>query len=182
VGDFSERDEEAAVLLAGWAAIAIDNAMMYEFSEARRKESERIARGLEMTRDVAVAIGTDVDLDRILELIAKRGRALVESTSMLIWLRDGKELVVRGERRRRRREHGRDTSPGGRERRLPSYPRPETLRIGRSSQRRPGRPAMLGEAGEHASLVVPMISRGVVVGAVLAVGAARSGSDFTEDE
>ena len=33
-GDFTEQDEEATVLLAGWAAIAIDNAMMYEFSEA----------------------------------------------------------------------------------------------------------------------------------------------------
>jgi GAF domain-containing protein len=52
-GDFNERDEEATVLLAGWAAIAIDNAMMYEFSEARRREAERTTRGLEMTRDVA---------------------------------------------------------------------------------------------------------------------------------
>ena len=94
-GDFTEQDEEATVLLAGWAAIAIDNAMMYEFSEARRRESERTTRGLEVTREVAVAIGTDVDLDRVLNLIAKRGRALVESTGVLIWLRDGDDLVVR---------------------------------------------------------------------------------------
>ncbi len=181
-GGFTERDEEATVLLAGWAAIAIDNAMMYEFSEARRRESERTARGLEMTRDVAVAIGTDVDLDRVLELIAKRGRALVESSSMLIWLRDGDELVVRA-------------SAGDVEEDLDGTRVPvdgsvagrviagrETLRIGRAGQRRSVRLAMLGEAGRHASLVVPMVSRGLVVGAVLAIGAPSEAADFSEDD
>ena len=38
-GEFSERDEEAAVILADWAAVAIDNARLYEASERRRQES-----------------------------------------------------------------------------------------------------------------------------------------------
>ena len=181
-GEFTERDEEATVLLAGWAAIAIDNAMMYEFSEARRRESERTARGLEMTRDVAVAIGTDVDLDRVLQLIAKRGRALVESSTVLIWLRDGDELVVRAS--------AGDVEEGLDGTRVPVdgsiagrvIAGRETLRVGRSSQRRSARLAMLGEAGEHASLAVPMVSRGRVVGAVLAIGAPRGGEDFTEED
>jgi signal transduction histidine kinase len=41
---------------------------------------------------------------------------------------------------------------------------------------------MLGEAGKHASLVVPMVSRGLVVGAVLAIGAPRDDADFSEDD
>ncbi|MGO9247525.1 MAG: GAF domain-containing protein, partial [Solirubrobacteraceae bacterium] len=76
-GEFTEADEEAAVILSQWAAIAIETARLYEASERRRLESEKFARGLEATRDVAVAIGGEIDLEHVLELIAKRGRALV---------------------------------------------------------------------------------------------------------
>src|SRR5205809_4017989 len=40
-GDFTEADEESAVILADWAAIAIENARLYETSELRRHEVER---------------------------------------------------------------------------------------------------------------------------------------------
>ena len=40
-GPFDERDEEAAVILADWAAIGIDNARTYETSERRREEAEK---------------------------------------------------------------------------------------------------------------------------------------------
>src|ERR1039457_7296503 len=76
-GEFSEQDEEAAVILADWAAIAIGNAKLYESSERRRKEVEKAFRGLEATRDVAIAIGGEIALEHVLELIVKRGRALV---------------------------------------------------------------------------------------------------------
>ena len=91
---FSERDEEAAVILADWAAIAIDNARTYETSERRREEAEKAIRGLEATRDVVVAIGSEIALEHVLELIVKRGRALVGARSLVIMLRDGEELVV----------------------------------------------------------------------------------------
>ena len=94
-GEFTERDEEAAMILADWAAIAIDNARLYETSERRREEAEKAIRGLEATRDVAVAIGGEIALEHVLELIVKRGRALVDARSLVIMLRDGKELVVR---------------------------------------------------------------------------------------
>jgi two-component system, NarL family, sensor histidine kinase DevS len=56
-GEFVEQDEEAAVILAAWAAIAIDNARLYETSERRREEAEKALRGLEATSDVVIAIG-----------------------------------------------------------------------------------------------------------------------------
>ena len=93
-GEFSEQDEEAAVILADWAAIAIENARLYEVSERRREELEKAFRGLEATRDVAVAIGGEIALEHVLELIVKRGRALVSARSLVIMLRDGEELVV----------------------------------------------------------------------------------------
>ena len=48
------------MILADWAAVAIDNARLYEISEQRRGELERAVRGLEATRDVAVAIGGEI--------------------------------------------------------------------------------------------------------------------------
>jgi len=102
-GPFDERDEEAATILADWAAIAIDNARTYETSERRREEAEKAIRGFEATRDIAVAIGGEIALEHVLELIVKRGRALIGARSLVIMLRDGEELVVHataGERRR----------------------------------------------------------------------------------
>jgi GAF domain-containing protein len=93
-GAFDERDEEAATILADWAAIAIDNARTYETSERRREEVEKAIRGLEATRDVAVAIGSEIALEHVLELIVKRGRALVGARSLVIMLRESEELVV----------------------------------------------------------------------------------------
>src|ERR1700677_2145442 len=39
--EFSAQDEEAAVILAGWAAIAIDHAQLHETSERRREDLEK---------------------------------------------------------------------------------------------------------------------------------------------
>jgi len=93
-GEFTESDEEAAVVLADWAAIAIENARLYERSEQRRHEIEQAFRELEATRDVAVAIGGEVSLEPLLELITKRGRALVGARTLMIMLREGDDLVV----------------------------------------------------------------------------------------
>ena len=46
---FDDDDEEAVVVLADWAAIAIDNARLYESLDARRDELERAVRGFEAT-------------------------------------------------------------------------------------------------------------------------------------
>ena len=74
---FTEEDEEAAVILADLAATAIENARLHHSSEQRREQLEQAVMGLEAARDIADAIGGDFELQGILELIAKRGRALV---------------------------------------------------------------------------------------------------------
>jgi signal transduction histidine kinase len=93
-GEFDEQDEEAVVVLAGWAAIAIDNARRYQAELSRRAALERAVRALETTTEIARAIGGETQLERVLELIVKRGRALVEAQSMILLLQDGDELVV----------------------------------------------------------------------------------------
>jgi signal transduction histidine kinase len=91
---FDERDEEATVVLAEWAAIAIGNARLYEEATRRQAELERAVNGLEATAAVARAVGFETHLDRVLELIVKRGRALVDARSMLVLMEQGTELRV----------------------------------------------------------------------------------------
>ena len=91
---FTEADEESAIILADWAAIAIDNARLYASVEQRRDHLERAVRGLDTTVAIAQALGGETDLNRILELIVKRARALVGARAMVIMLEQEGELVV----------------------------------------------------------------------------------------
>ena len=93
-GEFDESDEDAILALAGWAAIAIENARLYRSERERRDALERALRGLETTTEITRAIGGETQLDRVLELIVKRGRALVEARGMVILLTDGDDLVI----------------------------------------------------------------------------------------
>jgi len=92
--EFTEHDEEFALVLAEWAAIAIENARLYQDADRRRGELERAVRGLEATSQISRAVGFETQLDRVLELIVKRSRALVEARSMLLLLDQSGQLVV----------------------------------------------------------------------------------------
>ena len=91
---FTEADEESAIILADWAAIAIENARLYASVEQRRVHLERAVRGLDTTVAIAQALGGETNLGRILELIVKRARALVGARSMVIMLAEEADLVV----------------------------------------------------------------------------------------
>src|SRR5262249_38616334 len=91
---FSELDEEAVVVLAEWAAIAIDNARLYRSATGRRDELERAVRGLEATAAIARAVVAETALNRALEPVVKRGRALVDPPAVLTLRREGDELAV----------------------------------------------------------------------------------------
>ncbi|MGZ4269688.1 MAG: sensor histidine kinase [Solirubrobacteraceae bacterium] len=93
--EFTADDEHAVIVLADWAAIAIDNARLFRAAEQRRDELEHAVHRLEATAAIARAVGGETELGRVLELVAKRARALVEARDVLILLREGDELVVR---------------------------------------------------------------------------------------
>jgi signal transduction histidine kinase len=100
-GDFDQADEQSAMILAEWAAIAVENARLYSSVQSRGDEMERAVHRLEATTEIARAVGGETDLDRILEIVVKRGRALVEARSLLILLAAGEDLItasVAGER------------------------------------------------------------------------------------
>ncbi|MDX6690308.1 MAG: hypothetical protein QOG15_1765 [Solirubrobacteraceae bacterium] len=96
-GPFTAADEAVVVLLAEWAAVAIGNARVYEREAARRKELERAVGATDASAEIARALGGETDLERVLELIVKRGRALVEARAVVLLLPDGDSLVVRAE-------------------------------------------------------------------------------------
>ena len=81
-------------MLASWAAIAVENARLYKETDQRRAELERSVRALEATSEIARAVGGETQLDRVLELIAKRSRALVEAAGVAILLIDGDDFDV----------------------------------------------------------------------------------------
>ncbi len=68
--DFTDEDEELATLLAGQAAVAVENARLYE-------AASRWSRQLESLEEVGNALATETDLDRLLDLIVRRTRELL---------------------------------------------------------------------------------------------------------
>jgi signal transduction histidine kinase len=178
---FSELDEEAAVILADWAAIAIGNAKLYESSERRRKEAEKAFRGLEATRDVAIAIGGEIALEHVLELIVKRGRVLVGARSLVIMLRDGEELVVHTSAGHVREMRGvrlpiADSTSG----QVLEHRRPE--RITDVAARLRIAPSEFGVPDAQTALLVPMVHRGEAMGVLAAFDRGQDGDVFGEDD
>jgi GAF domain-containing protein len=93
-GEFTDADEESVTTLAWFAGVAIDHARRYTGAAARGDELARSVAALQATTEIARAVGGETDLELILELVVKRGRALVCARTVLIELVSGNELVV----------------------------------------------------------------------------------------
>jgi signal transduction histidine kinase len=91
---FTGDDEEALVLLADFAGLAIDHARRYTGAETRRGELQRTVDALDATVQIARTLAGQTDFDAVLKLVAKRGRALVSARALVIELQDGEDLVV----------------------------------------------------------------------------------------
>jgi signal transduction histidine kinase len=93
-GEFTEDDEQAVVMLAGYAGIAIDNARRLGELSHRRDELERTVAAMRATAEISRALAGETDLQVVLELIAKRGRALVGASALVIQLALGDRLRI----------------------------------------------------------------------------------------
>jgi len=180
--DFDDDDLEAAVVLAEWAAIAIDNARLFGTSERRRVELERAVGGMEAARDVALALGGETDLGRVLELIVKRGRALVAADALLIWLAEGDVLRLAA-------HAGNAAPPAGAEMAIDSSTMGQALR-GSTPMRIDNvaddllvDPALFGIEGARSALLVPLVFRGRGLGVLAAFDHLGPAATFSaEDE
>jgi signal transduction histidine kinase len=78
-GDFGEEDEETVTLLASQAAVAIENARLYE-------SATRWSTQLESLNEVAVALVSELELGPLLHIVANRLRTLISADSVHIAL------------------------------------------------------------------------------------------------
>jgi signal transduction histidine kinase len=176
-GDFDEADQQSAMVLAEWAGIAVENARLYRDLQSRGDEMERALHRLEATTEVALAVGGETDLERILEIVVERGRVLVEARSLLILLSEGEELVavsLAG-----KREGGMANA------RIPiAGSIPGRVLEARTPQRihnlDPSLMAGQGsEGGGVSALLVPLLFRGQALGVLIALG---RDTDFSDED
>jgi signal transduction histidine kinase len=80
--DFTEDDQELLSLLAVQVAVAIENARLYEASTTWSTQLESLI-------EVGNALATETDLDRLLELLARRLRELLDARLVTLLLPAG---------------------------------------------------------------------------------------------
>ncbi|MEX2210987.1 MAG: GAF domain-containing sensor histidine kinase [Gaiellaceae bacterium] len=173
--DFTEEDEELTQLLAGQAAVAIENARLYE-------SSTRWLRQLESLNEIGNALASEIELQPLLELVAARLRELVDARLVLIALPWGDALRVAaadgeasygvagmqlefgGSKAGRVLERGRSE-------RVDSVL--EDPEIDQQAARR---------LGVHSALFVPLVVRGRAIGVLIAHDKAGPNPAFSDDD
>jgi two-component system, NarL family, sensor histidine kinase DevS len=173
--DFTEEDEELVTLLAAQAAVAVENARLYE-------SATRWSRQLEYLGDVGNALTTELELPALLELVARRLRELVDARLVLIALpAEGGLRVVTAE------------GEGGNEL-LGIILGLEQTKAGRVFQRKRSErvdsamddpetdQAIARRLGMTTALYVPLVVRDRVIGLLQAVDKAHADPRFTGDD
>lgn len=162
----------------------VNEALRGEVVERARVERSLLvyARQLEAVRDISADITRELDLSRLVHLITRRARDLIETGTATVWLWDeeGQVLVP----------HARlDERPWTAEWRV----RPGEGVVGTVAQRREGLlvngyresryalPLVLEHSSLTAVLAEPLVYRGRLLG-VIAVDNERTGRPFTEDD
>jgi signal transduction histidine kinase len=82
--DFTDEDEELVTLLAGQAAVAIENARLYE-------AATRWSRQLQSLNEVGNALVIEIDLEKLLDLIVRRLRELLDARVVALALPSGSD-------------------------------------------------------------------------------------------
>jgi two-component system, NarL family, sensor histidine kinase DevS len=180
VDEFDDADEEAALTLASWAGIAIENARLYTSLSEREVEVEQALRRAETSVDIARTIGGETDVERVLDLIVKRARALVDARALLVLLRRGGDLFVAAHAGRIDEDISEMTIPiedsiigAAMEDRV-------SQRLERGSPPSEGR--LREKVGAETALVVPLLFRGRAVGALVALDREAGGLEFDQED
>ncbi len=182
--EFGEDDEEAVVLLAEFAGVAIDHARRYTGVETQREALQQTVAALDATIQIARAVGGETDLAHILELVAKRGRALVSARALVIEHLSGNQLVVAAA--------AGELPPGLANQTvdLQHSVASAALRTLRSQrlEEEPNRARFerhgLGRLGVTATagLLVPLVYRGHAYGVLVAIDRLENGPGFTDED
>ena len=182
--EFTQEDELAVVRLAEFAGVAIDHARRYSGVDKQRSELMRTVQALDATVQIARAVGGETDLERILELVAKRGRALVSARALVIEHEHAGEMVVAA--------GAGELVPGLIGQTVNAHDSVASVALRTSSTLRledePNRARFerhdLGRLGfrANAGIVVPLIFRGQGLGVLIAADRLEDGPSFTADD
>ncbi len=184
-GEFTQADEDAVLLLADFAALAIDHARRFTTARRQHGELSQTVAALEATTQIARALGGETDPATVLQLVAKRARALVSARALLIELVRGEELeAAAGAGELPEGLIGRclplaDTVAAHAMRTQRVQRLEDELNRARFDEHGVGRLGLAARAG----IVVPLIFRGQSHGVLLAIDRLDDGPGFTaEDE
>jgi signal transduction histidine kinase len=159
--EFTAEDEELIQLLGAQAAVAIENARLYE-------SSTRWLRQLESLNEIGNALASELELDPLLGIVAARLQELVDARLVLIALPEGDGLRIAAaegesafgitgtELAVDRSKAGRVLERGRSERVDSVLDDPEVDQ------------AVTRRLGVHSALYVPLIVRGDAIGVVIA--------------
>jgi signal transduction histidine kinase len=174
--DFTDEDQELTQLLAAQAAVAIENARLYE-------TSTRWLRQLESLNEISNALVSELELEPLLALIARRLRELVDARLVLIALPDGDEALrvavaegegvsdVAGMRLGLAGSKAGRVLERGRSERVDSVL--EDPEIDQQAARR---------LGVHSALFVPLVAQGRPIGVVIVHDKAGATPAFMDDD
>jgi two-component system, NarL family, sensor histidine kinase DevS len=87
VGQFTQEDEDVITLLASQAAVAIDNARLYE-------SATRWSRQLESLIEVGNALSGEIELPRVLQLVTDKVRDLIDARAVFIAMPTSGRLLI----------------------------------------------------------------------------------------
>jgi signal transduction histidine kinase len=174
--EFTQDDQDLVGLLAAQAAVTIENARLYE-------SATRWLRQLESLNEVGNALASELDFDRLLDLIASRTRELVGARLVSIALPtlDGslriEAAVGEGFDGMLGRTFGADSSKTGR-----VFERARSERVDSVLEDPEIDQSAARAFGIHAALYVPLLARGRAIGVLVAHD--REGPDprFTDDD
>jgi signal transduction histidine kinase len=178
--EFDRSDEDAAITLASWAGIAIENARLYTSLSEREAEIEQALRRAETSVDIARTVGGETDVARVLDLIVKRARALVDARALLVLLRREDHLFVAAS--------AGEITEGLRDLEVPlddavfgaAMDDQVAQRLERDSP--PSKARLRERLGAEAALVVPLLFRGRAVGVLVALDREAGGVEFDQED
>lgn len=164
-GGFDRADEGSVQILASWAAIAIENARLYNEADRHGLELEQAVSRLEASAEIAALAGGANNLAVILEIICERAISLAAAKTLMILLIEGGTRLEMG-------ALAGEPMRGG----LIDLDSGNTIVTQAIAAARPMRfsgvsgDLRMGEAGgEDSALVIPLEFRGKVLGALVAI-------------
>ncbi|HXY17069.1 MAG TPA: GAF domain-containing protein [Gaiellaceae bacterium] len=170
-GDFTESDEELVTLLAAQAAVAIENARLYEAATRR-------SRQLESLNEIATALAREVELERLLDLVARDLRELLDARVVAVALpqNEGSLEVAASS----------DAALIGSQ--LGAFGRGARVLVTRHSElvqhddEGVDDDGLVARVGARAGLIVPLVAGDRALGVIVVAGRAQGEERFGEDD